>query len=167
MANVIREQRLIDSNKKSVILYTVLSDGTQQSNTTLIDVSTLAFALNANGYIMSSNTHPKSTYRTSIMRIVGHGKISGAAHLKFEGDANGAVMTIGTGVTDISFDGMGGALTNAEANSVGDILISTLGLAANDAFTLIIELRKDGRDYDQGQTADPQAFNSRTNGVNP
>jgi hypothetical protein len=54
---------------------------------------------------------------------------------------------------------MGGALTNVEANTVGDVLISTLGLVANDAFTLIIELRKDGNDYDQGQTRDPSAFN--------
>jgi hypothetical protein len=159
MANVIREQRLVDSNKKAVLMYTVLSDGTQQSNTTLIDVSTLAFALNTNGYIMSSNTNPKATYRTTIQRIVGHGKISGAVHLKYEGDANGVISTIGNGITDINFDGMGGAITNVEANTVGDVLISTLGLAANDAFTLIIELRKSGYDYDQGRTADPRAFN--------
>jgi hypothetical protein len=28
-----------------------------------------------------------------------------------------------------------------------------------DAFTLFIDLRKDSRDYDSGQTADPAAFN--------
>lgn len=164
MANTIKEHRLIDSNKKAVLLYTVLSDGTQQSNTTLIDVSTLAYALNANGYIMSGNTHPKSTYRTTIQRITGHGKISGAVHLKYEGDANSAVACLSSGPVDLNFDGMGGAITNSEANSVGDILISTLGLVANDAFTIIVELRKSGYDYDMGQTRDPNAFTQRVGG---
>jgi hypothetical protein len=60
-----------------------------------------------------------------------------------------------------SFGGAAGSGTfpNPETNSSGDILISTVGMKANDNFTLIIEVKKDGRDYDQGQTADPVAFN--------
>ena len=76
MANLLREHRLVDTNRRALIKYVCVSDGTQYSNNTLVDVSTLALALNANGYIMSSNTHPKDTYRTAISRIKGITSIS-------------------------------------------------------------------------------------------
>ena len=61
MANTITEHRLVDTNKRTLAKYILVSDGTQYANSVLLDVSTLKFALNANGYIMASNTHPKST----------------------------------------------------------------------------------------------------------
>ena len=159
MANVIREQKLIDSNKRALVKYVILSDGTQESNTRLLDASSLAFALNATGVI--SQTNLKSNYRTSIKKIKAYSKTAGSVRLKWEGDANSEIITFGSASVDFSFENDGAVITNPEANATGDILISTLGLAAGDTLTLFLDLRKDSLDYDAGQTADPYAFNNK------
>jgi hypothetical protein len=140
----------------------LVSDGTNETNSTLIDVSNLAYSLNANGYIMSANTDPKETYRTTIKRIVGNMKsTNGTIRLQWHGDANSEIVAFGNGPVDYNFDSMidGGSISNPEANSSGDILITTTGLAAGDVATIIIDVRKNNYDYDAGQTADPAAFN--------
>jgi hypothetical protein len=158
---LIKEQRLIDSNKRALIKYIILGNGTQNSNTVLVDVSTLALALNANGQIMASNTHPKSLYRTTIKRCAGTLSSNGNIKIQWHGDANGEVVFVGSGSFDYDFQSMGdgAVITNPEANSSGDILITTSSLVAGEGATIILDLRKDSRDYDAGQTADPYAFN--------
>jgi hypothetical protein len=162
MANIIKEHRLIDSTKRTLAKYILISDGNQNANSVLLDVSTLAFALNANGYIMQSNTHPKSKYNTTIKRISGKvASSNGKVYLQWHGDSNSEIIVTGSGRFDFDFQSMGdGAVfTNPEANSSGDVLITTSGLVAGDAATIIIDVRKDNRDYDAGQSADPYAFN--------
>lgn len=159
MANTIREQRLIDSNKRALIKYIILSDGSQEANTRLVDASNLALALNANGFIMSSNTHPKSNYRTTVKKIKTYGRTSGSVRLKWEGDANSEIIVFGSGSVDFTFENDGAVITNPEANATGDILVSTANLAFGDAITIFIDLKKNSEDYDAGQTADPYAFN--------
>lgn len=161
MANTIREQRIIDSNKRTLIKYVILSDGTQESNTRLLDASNLAFALNANGYIMSSNVHPKSNYRTTIRKIKAYSKTAGSVRLKWEGDSNSEIITFGSASVDLNFENDGAVLSNPEANATGDILISTLGMVSGDAITIFLDVKKNSEDYDAGQTADPYAFNRR------
>lgn len=158
MANTIREQRLIDSNKRTLVKYVIISDGTQESNTRLLDASTLAFSLNANGYIMQSNTHPKSTYKTSIKKIKAYGRSSGTLRLKWEGDANSEIVVFGSSI-DLGEEGESVLIQNPEANATGDILVSTANLVFGDAVTLIIDLKKDNAYYDAGQTARPYDFN--------
>lgn len=162
MANLIRQQRLVDSTKRNLTKVVLVSDGSNEANTTLIDVSSLAFSLNANGIIMTSNTDPKATYRTTVKRIFGNLKsANGSIRLQWHGDANSEIVAFGSGYVDYSFELMvdGGSINNPEANSSGDILITTTGMAADDVATIFIDLRKDNRDYDAGQTADPAAFN--------
>ena len=161
MANTIKEQRLIDSNKRTLVKYVIVSDGTNEANTRLLDASNLAFSLNANGYIMSSNTHAKSNYRTSIKKIKAFAKTAGSVRLKWEGDSNSDIIAFGTATVDLNFENDGAVITNPEANATGDILISTANLAVNDAITIFIDLKKNNEDYDAGQTADPYAFNRR------
>ena len=55
--------------------------------------------------------------------------------------------------------GDGAVISNPEANATGNILISTANIGTGNTFTLFVDLRKDSRDYDAGQTADPVAFN--------
>lgn len=161
MANKLVEQKIVDNNKRSLIKYVFLCDGTAEANTLLIDASNLKFALNANGYIMQSNTHPKSTYRTTIKRIFGTSKSTGYVKLQWGGDANSEIITFSSTPFDYDFSSMGdGAVVwNPEANATGDILFSTVSAAANDCFTLFLDIRKNSEDYDSGQTADPYAFN--------
>jgi hypothetical protein len=157
MANLIREQKIIDSNKRALIKYVIVSDGSQSSNTLLINVSTLTFALNANGYIMQSGVHPKTKYNTTIKRINGQVAAANAKiKLQWQGAANSEIVTFGAG----SFD-YGATIPNPETSSNGHILISTANLGAGELVTIFIDLKKNGEDYDQGQTADPYAFNRR------
>lgn len=162
MANKINQQRLVDSTKRVLTKIVLVSDGTNEANTTLIDVSSLNFSLNTNGRIMVSNTNPKTKYNTTIKRLLGNFKsANGTIRLQWHGDANSEIMAIGDGSFDFNFESMvdGGVITNPEANSSGDILITTTGLAAGDVATIIIDQRKDNNDFDAGQTADPYAFN--------
>lgn len=161
MANTIKEQRIIDSNKRALIKYVILSDGTQESNTRLIDASNLAFALNANGYIMSSNVHPKSNYRTTVRKIKAYSRTSGSIRIQWEGSANSEIITFGSASVDMNFENDGAIIWNPEANATGDILVSTANLVFGDAITIFIDLKKNSEDYDAGQTADPYAFNRR------
>jgi hypothetical protein len=159
MANVIREQKLIDSNKRTLIKYVILSDGTQEANTRLLDASSLAFALNATGVI--SQTNPKSNYRTTIKKIKAYSRTGGSFRLKWEGDANSEIITFGSGSVDFTFENDGAVISNPEANATGDILLSTANLAFGDTATIFLDVRKESLDYDAGQTADPYAFNNK------
>lgn len=160
-ANTVTEQRIIDNNKRALIKYTFISDGTDGDDNLLVDVSMLSNTLNANGYLMVSNTHPKSIYRTTIKRIFGQAKANGSFNLQWEGDTNTSIVRFGTGPFDFDFHSMGDGATlpNPEANATGDILLSLSGMQVNDFFTLFIDLRKDARDYNAGQLNDPVAFN--------
>lgn len=164
MANLIREQRLIDNNKRALLKYVFISDGTAESNTTLVDVSSLNFAMNTNNYIMSSNTDPKNIYRTTIKRIFGNSTASAPGSyykIQWQGATNSEIMTFSSTPFDYNFDSMGtgAVIPNPEASSNGDILFSTNNIGIGNTFTLFIDIRKDGRDYDSGQSADPVAFN--------
>ena len=162
MANLIRQQNVIDNNKRALIKYVVVSDGSQESNTVLLDAGKLGFSLNANSKILGVGTDRKSNYRTTIKRIQGQLRSNAAmVRLQWKGDTNSEIVTLGSGRFDYDFQSMGDGATisNPEANASGNVLISTTGLAANEGFTLFIDFRKDNRDYDAGQTADPVAFN--------
>jgi len=160
MANLIREQRLVDTQRRSLIKYTMTLD-TAVANSTLVDVSTLQYALNANGYIMSSNTHPLGNYRTTIKRIFGTAKANAYIKLQWQGASNSEIVTIPTGSFDFDFQSMGDGATipNPETSSNGDILLTVVTPSSADAATIFIDLKKDNRDYDAGQSADPVAFN--------
>jgi hypothetical protein len=160
MANVIKEQKIVDTNKRALIKYVATLD-TAVANTVLVDVSQLKYALNANSFIMQSNTHPKSVYRTTVKRIFGNAKANGYIKLTWDGANTEDIIAITDGNFDYFFDSMGDAtvIPNPDANTTGDILISVVSPSATDAITLFIDLRKDSRDYDAGQTADPVAFN--------
>ena len=160
MTNVIKEQEIVDNNKRALLKYVATLD-TAAANTLLVDVSQLNLALNANGYIMQSNTHPKSVYRTTIKRIFGNAKANGYIKLTWQGSNTSDIVAITDGNFDYFFDPMGDGtvIPNPDPVSNGDILISVVSPSATDALTLFIDLRKDSRDYDAGQTADPYAFN--------
>jgi len=160
MANLITEQRLVDNNKRALIKYVATLD-TAAANNMLVDVSTLRFALNANSQIMSSNTHPKGLYRTTVKRVFGTAKANAYMKLTWQGANTADIVTIGDGNFDYDFQSMGdgAVIANPDAISNGDILLTVVTPSSADMLTLFIDLRKDSRDYDAGQTADPVAFN--------
>lgn len=160
MANVITEQKIIDNNKRALIKYVATLD-TAASNTVLVNASALRFSLNANGYIMQSGTDPKTTYRTTIKRIFGNAKANAYVKLVWQGANTYDIVAITNGNFDYSFDAMGdgAVISNPDPASNGNILLTVVTPSTTDAITVFIDLRKDSRDYDAGQTADPVAFN--------
>lgn len=160
MANVIKEQKIIDNNKRALIKYVATLD-TATANALLVDVSQLRFALNTNGKIMAANANIKSTYRTTVKRIFGTARANGYIKLLWQGSNTADIVAISDGSFDYDFQSMGDGATisNPDATSNGNILITVVTPSSADAITLFIDLRKDGADYDQGQTADPIAFN--------
>jgi hypothetical protein len=161
MANIIREHRIVDNNKRALIKYVLISDGTAESNSRLVDASTLSGALNVNNQIMVSNTHPRTNYRTTIKRIFGQSKANGYFTLNWQGDSNSAIVIIPDGGFDYNFESLGdiAVIPNPEANATGDILLTSYNNKSGDAFTLFIDIRKNSEDYHAGQFSDPVAFN--------
>ena len=166
MANVIKEQKLVDSNKHTVVKYVGTVD-TNTSNSMLLTAANLAFALTSNGNSVLtpgdwSNT--KSNYRTTIKRVWGQANFKGRGYvtLSWGSRSNTEIVTVADGCFDYNFDSEGlssaiGVPTGVSSN--GDILITTTGVVSGDAFTIFLDLKKDGRDFDQGQARDPAAFN--------
>jgi hypothetical protein len=160
MATVLTTQTLVDTNRHSVIK--VVGVGGTDANVSLIKAANLAYAINATGHV--SSTNPKSLNRVAIKRIWGQGQMTAATNvtLKWGGNSNSAIVTFGTGTFDYNFDAsstQGTIEIPDQANCTGDIIFSSTA-GANDTWTLFIDLKKDGRDYDQGQARDPLAFNN-------
>jgi len=160
MANVIREQRLIDNQKRTLVKYVATLD-TAAANTILLDTSSLRFSLNTSGQVMTANTNIKGNYKTTIKRIYGQAKANAYFKILWQGSNTADIITINTGNFDYSFDSMGdgAVIANPETTSNGNILLNVVTPSSADTLTLFIDLRKDNRDYDAGQTADPVAFN--------
>jgi hypothetical protein len=159
MATVLTTQTLLDTNRHTVIK--VVGVGGSDANVSLIVAANLAYAINATGKISTLN--PKRLNRVAIKRIWGQGQmtVGKAVTLQWGGNSNSSIVTFGNGPFDYNFD-MGSTQGTIEipdtANCTGDIVFSSTA-GATDAWTIFIDLKKDGRDYDQGQTRDPAAFN--------
>jgi hypothetical protein len=110
---------------------------------------------------MTANTNIKGNYRTTIKRIYGQAKANAYFKILWQGSNTADIITINTGIFDYSFDSMGdgAVIANPETTSNGNILLNVVTPSSADTLTLFIDLRKDNRDYDAGQTADPVAFN--------
>lgn len=160
MATTLTTQTLVDTNRRSVIK--VVGVGGGDANASLIVAANLAYAINATGQVSTLN--PKRLNRVAIKRIWGQGHILSNKYitLQWGGNSNSAIVTFGTGSFDYDFDSsstQGTIEIPDPANSTGDIVFTSTA-TTGDAWTLFIDLKKDGRDYDQGQTRDPLAFNN-------
>lgn len=161
MATVLTKQTLVDTNRHAVIK--IVGAGGTDANASLVVAANLAFAINATGQV--STTNPKRLNRVAIKRIWGQGQLStGSVTLKWGGNNNSSIVTFGNGPFDYNFDAgstPGTIEIPDQANCTGDIVFSSTA-GATDTWTLFIDLKKDGKDFDQGGARDPQAFNVRT-----
>lgn len=166
MANTLKEQKLIDSNKRSLLKYVFISDGTQESGSKIVDAANLAFALDTTGKIKVGTTNTKSKYTTTVKRIFGNYSGAGYMKLDWDGTGNTEIAAFGPGTIDIDFENRSepSVISNLATGSNGNILLTTVGASSATVATLVIELRKDSADYDAGQTADPAAFNKGSYG---
>ena len=160
-------QILKDTTQHAVIKLTGLFDGTQQEeNVCRIQANTLYGALDANSVPLYTAQSVSNTalpyYGLTVFRAWGiNSSINGSVELKWQADTPKTIMYV-SGGTD--YDGYGNWVTipnNAAgtAGCLGDIAVTTRGMSANDAYTIVLELRKDNAQYQRGQFNDPAAFN--------
>lgn len=172
MSNSFTYQVIKDTTEHAVIKITGSFDGSgQESNTARIQANTLYGALDANNVplrtsLSLSNT-AKPYYGLSLNRLWYDCAAGGDVQLYWKANTNVPLMILnGNG----EFDGMGNWTTipnNGGSGVTGDIGIVTRGMAANDSYTMIIEVRKDNAYYQRGQFNDPAAFNYGDYGLKP
>jgi hypothetical protein len=173
MANSYTFQTVKDTTEHVVIKLTATFDGTgQESNAVRIQANTLYGALDsskANLLSSSANTGPLSYYSLALNRLWYDCGAGGDVQLFWNATTPQPLMIMnGNG----EFDGMGNWTTipnNAAgtAGCKGDIGVVTRGMAANDSYTMVIELRKDNSTYQRGQFNDPAAFNYTPYNIRP
>ena len=173
MANSYTSQIMKDTTEHVVIKLTASFDGTgQESNVVRIQANTLYGALDtskANLLSSTANTGALPYYGLGTYRVWYDCAAGGDVQL-FWNAATPQPMLIMNGNGE--YDGAGNWITipnntAGTSGSKGDIGIVTRGMAANDSYTIIMELRKDNAHYQRGQFNDPAAFNYGSYGPRP
>jgi hypothetical protein len=170
MANEYTFQKLADTQDKAIIKLTGKFDGSGEEDQVRVDVSNLNFALNTAGFIGASAD--KALYRNTVTAMIYDAHIAnGFLELCWQGNTTSAagnttMYTLHSGQHTVLLDDMRytTVITNptvdvAPENTSGDIVFKTTGASNGDSYSVILYLKKDARDYDKGQTADPVAFN--------
>ena len=172
MANSFTYQVIKDTTEHVVIKLTASFDGSgQESNTSRIQANSLYGALNANATpgLLSSGGSALAYYGLALNRLWYDCGSGGDVQLFWKANTNIPLIIMnGNG----EYDGMGNWTTipnNAKgtAGCNGDIGVVTRGMAANDSYTMVIELRKENEYYQRGQFNDPAAFNYGDYSIDP
>jgi hypothetical protein len=164
-------QILIDTNKRTVIKRIGIIDSDEQE-TVIIDPKTLAYALNANNLPYQSGNTVATGFANSaftISRIIASVDAE-VGHLQLRWQATGTPRTIvalGVGSIDTNPQYQLPAISNDSTGPTGNVTIKSVGTTTNAAYTVIIELHKNGQFYSGGQFQDPAAFNYPPYGVTP
>ena len=156
-------QTLIDTNKRTVIKRIGIIDS-DENETVIIDPKTLAYALNANNLPYYSGNTVASGFANSaftISRVVASVDAEvGHLQLKWQGSTSSAtIYALGVGTTDTNPNYQLPVIGNNAVGPTGNVTLKTVGTTANAAYTVIIELHKNGQYYSGGQFQDPAAFN--------
>ena len=132
MADTVTSQTIQDSERKAVLKFTNISDGTGESAVIKVDVS--ALATNSAGQACTSVTVAKIWWQCVGMGV----------ELLF--DATTDMLIIGLSPDSNGFhdySSFTGIPNNAGAGKTGDIAFTTIGASANDTYTVILELVKE------------------------
>ena len=131
MADTVTSQTIQDGEKKAILKFTNISDGTGESAVTKVDVSALA-----------SNSSGTSCTEVAVSKIwwqcVGMG-------VELLNDASTDTLIIGlspdsNGVHDYSV--FSGIPNDSGSGKTGDIKFTTIGASSGDTYTVIVELLK-------------------------
>ena len=159
-------QTLVDTNTRTVIKRIGIFDsaGGDEGETVIIEPLKLFGALNANGaYYQTGNTTPAGLANSAftISRILcAVDAECGHLQLKWQGTTTSqTIVAVGVGTFDSNPSYQLPSTPNNAIGPTGNVTIKTVGTTANAAYTVIIELHKNGVYYDRGQLTDPAAFN--------
>ena len=164
-------QILVDTNKRTVIKRIGIIDS-DENETVIIDPKTLAHALNANSLPFQSGNTVATGFANSaftISRVVASVDAE-VGHIQLKWQGTGTSQTIyafGVGFADTNPNYQFPVISNNSVGPTGNVTLKTVGTTTNAAYTLIIELHKNGQYYSAGQFQDPAAFNYPPYGVTP
>ena len=131
MADAVSSQTLVDTDKRTVIKITNLSDGSGESAVKKVDVSAL-------GGAPSRVTIDQIWYDVGGMRVA----------LEWNASTNVVAVVLGGSAAagnvqgHMDFRSFGGIKNNAGSGINGDIDLSTSGHTNLDHYTIVLELRK-------------------------
>ena len=132
MADAVTSQTIQDGERKAVLKFTNISDGTGETNVVKVDVSAL-----------TANSAGKSCSKVTVSKIwwqcVGMG-------VELLCDATVNTLIIGLSPDSNGFhdySSFTGIPNNAGAGVTGDILFTTIGASNTDTYTVILELVKE------------------------
>ena len=136
MADAVTSQTLSDGGTTAVMKFTNISDGNGEASVKKVDVSTLTAS--PTGAACSRVHITQVWYAISGMRI----------DLEWDATSNVKALILGGGVTleptvgHLDFRSFGGIKNNAGSGITGDVALTTLHHTNNDAYTIILELKK-------------------------
>jgi hypothetical protein len=164
-------QILVDTNKRTVIKRVGVIDS-DESATVIIEPLKLFGALNANGaYYQTGNTTPAGLANSAftISRVIASVDAEvGHLQLQWQGTTSSqTIYALGVGNIDTNPQYQLPSIGNNAIGPTGNVLIKTVGTTTNAAYTVIIELHKNGTYYDSGQLTDPAAFNYGAYAIRP
>lgn len=157
-----------DSSRFARYLLTANATTTvDESDIIKIVPSTLIGALNATGHILAGNANPLPQYNVYITRITwsvttGGTNPNAPSHVDLkwqQGGGAGNIILMGLDTSGSIDIGRGRNLEMAPLGNSGNIITSTEGFVAGSTYSIMIDLRKDFKHFDQGQWKDPVAFN--------
>lgn len=164
-------QILVDTNKRTVIKRIGIIDS-DESQTVIIDPKTLNHVMNANNLPYQSGNTVGAGFANSaftVSRVVASVDAEvGHLQLKWQGTTTDAtIYAFGVGFADTNPNYQLPVISNNAVGPTGNIVLKSVGTTANAAYTVIIELHKNGQYYSAGQFQDPAAFNYPPYGVTP
>lgn len=170
MSKITTNTKQIDGTRQVRVVLTGWFDGTdgQESQVIKIDTWGLRGALStaANGtQLLAGNGNPRSSYNVSVNRILYSMSAGGLINLAWQGSTNTPFITLaGSG----SYDPARGTdlVINPEAfngagapGHTGNIVLTTLGFGVNTEYSIVLDMKKDPKAFNQGQIERPKDFN--------
>ena len=164
-------QTLVDTNSRTVIKRIGIIDS-DESLTVIIDPRALSGALNANNLPYQAGNTVAPGFANSaftISRVIASVDAEvGHLQLKWQGTTtSNTIYALGVGNIDTNPQYQLPSISNNALGPTGNVTIKTVGTTTNAAYTVIIELHKNGTYYDSGQLTDPAAFNYGAYAIRP
>ena len=131
MADSVTSQQITDGLRNAVYKFTNISDGTGESAVTKVDVSALA-----------ADTQGRACSSVNVERIVFSTKGMSVRILE-DATSDVLICELPGGVTEeLSFFDFGGIPNSKASGFSGDINFTTLDASSGDAYTVVMQLKK-------------------------
>ena len=131
MANTLTKRTLVDGPRNLVVNFVLQSDGSEETDYVLIDASTFTPAF-TDCAVMKVDYSIVSTATAAYPVVT----------LEWEAATDVVFLTLGPNNDCYDWCDVGGIGNNGGTGKNGDILLTTTGLAAGDAITLTIHVKK-------------------------